>query len=157
MKRMKKSGTIVALGLLGTVLVAGSSLAIEPTDNNSPTGPLLNMLNATFYECGISGNGCGFNTNDEISTSTDNDFYVVACGQSRINSITVTLANAPFNGTGDIDLQVLKPNNAQIGTSTGTGKVETVNTSAANLNAVIVRVFGFNGGKNVYQVGVNCQ
>ncbi|MEY4545555.1 MAG: hypothetical protein RL685_1750 [Pseudomonadota bacterium] len=157
MKRMKKSVVAVASGLVGILLVAGSSLAIEPTDNNSPTGVLLNMLNATFYECGISGNGCGFNTNDAITTSTDNDFYVVACGQSRINTITVTLANAPFSGTGDIDLQVLKPNNTLIGSSTGIGQVETVNTSAANLNAVVVRVFGFNGGKNTYQVGVSCQ
>ncbi|MEY2930198.1 MAG: hypothetical protein RL033_947 [Pseudomonadota bacterium] len=157
MKRIKKSGVAVAMGLVGIMLVAGSSLAIEPTDNNSPTGPLLNMLNATFYECGISGNGCGFNTNDAITTSTDNDFYVVACGQSRINTITVTLVNAPFTGTGDIDLDVLKPNNTTIGTSHGVGQVETVNTSAANLNAVIVRVFGFNGGKNTYQVGVSCQ
>jgi hypothetical protein len=157
MNKTKRSVAAVVVGAVAGLLGAGSSLAIEPTDNTAPLGTLLFIGNATFYECGISGNGCGFNTTDAITTNTDTDYYVVACGQSRVNSVTVTLANSPFNGTGDVDMQVLKPNNTSIGSSTGIGQVETVNTSSANLNAVVVRVFGHNGGKNTYQVGVSCQ
>jgi hypothetical protein len=157
MKTSKKSTMAALSGLAGIVLLAGSSFAIEPVDNNPPIGSLNFKGNATFYECGIAGNGCAFGTSDSISTATDNDYIVLSCGQSKVTQVSVTLQTSPFIGAKDLDIDVLKPNNVTIGTSHGVGQVETVNTSAANLSAVVLRVFGFNGGQNTYEVVFSCQ
>ncbi|MEY2931863.1 MAG: hypothetical protein RL033_2612 [Pseudomonadota bacterium] len=157
MKKTNKSIVAALSGLAGMVLIAGSSFAIEPTDNNPPIGSLLFRGNATYYECGIAGNGCSFGTGDTISSTTDNDYILASCGQSKVNEVKITLQTSPFIGAKDLDIDVLKPNNVTIGTSHGVGQVESVNTSAANLSAVVLRVFGFNGGQNTYEVTVTCQ
>ena len=156
MNRIKKSTVAMVSGVSALVLLAGASFAIEPIDNPKPTGSLNFIGNVTMYECGVSP-GCGFGTGDRISTSTDVDHIVVTCGNSKVTAVGITIQAAPFNGAGDLDIDVLRPNDPLIGASHGAGQTESVNTSAANLNTVVLRVFGFQGATNTYQVNVSCQ
>jgi hypothetical protein len=155
MKKSKKSAVALASGLVGMVLIAGSSFAIEPVDNTSPTGSLNFAGNATVYECGVSP-GCAFSTSDRISTATDQDFIVVTCGNTKVTQVGITIQNSPFIGAGDLDIDVLRPTGALVGSSHGVVQHESVNTTGANTNSLVLRVFGFNGGQNNYQVDFSC-
>jgi hypothetical protein len=155
MKTWKKTAVSLAVTLSGGLLIAQPLFAIEPTDNNPPWGSLLFAGDAKVLECGVSP-GCGFGTSETITVG-DVDHFMLVCGQGKLTQVKVTLQASPYSGNGDLDIEVRKPNFALIGTSALTTQVETVNTSTANLSAVVLKVFPYTtSGANTYEVSFSC-
>jgi len=153
MKTWKKLAFSLGVALAGLGVAEQATFAFEPVDNNSPIASLEINLNATVLECGVNP-GCQF-PSDSIATSTDNDYFMVVCGSGRVTSISITMPSA---GPGhDLDIKVYKANNPNfIGISQGVGTTETVSTTAFNLNAYVLQVYGFGGSTNTYAVTANC-
>ena len=150
---LSKKSVIISVFVCACLAVAQLSFATEPVDNNKPTGVLLWYGAAYVLECGASGNGCGF-AQESIGSNTDKDYFMVVCGQSKVQNVGITMVGG--SGFNDLDIKVYKPNNDYIGGSAGTGTTESVYTGGANLNAVVLEVYGYNGSMTSYTPNVTC-
>jgi hypothetical protein len=95
-------------------------------------------------------------SNEEVSPTGDVDYFAVQCGASNIKEIKIVMNDQGW-GPKDLDIEVRKPNyQSVVGTSAGTGLTETVYTGAANMNSLVLKVFGYNGATNTYSITVTC-
>ncbi len=146
-------GVAALAGMVGLVQTAS---AVEPADNNAPWGTLMFGTEAYVYGCGFPNGGCQVASGEEISASTDVDYFAVQCGAANIKQIQITMVGSG-SGSKDLDIEVRKPNyQSVVGTSTGTGLTETVNTTAANMNSLVLKVYGYKGATNTYSILVTC-
>ena len=156
MKAWTKSVVSIVTALASIVVAEQSSLAVEPTDNNAPWASMMWGGPAYVYECGFPNGGCQVASNETIESSSDVDYFAVQCGSSNIKQVSITMGS-PSYGSGDLDIEVRKPNwSTVVGTSTGTGVTETVNTTSANMNSLVLKVYGYNGAMNTYSILVTC-
>jgi hypothetical protein len=151
-----KTGLSFAAALTSIVGLTQSASAVEPTDNNAPWSTMMWGGEAYIYQCGFANGGCQVASNEEVSANGDVDYFAVQCGSSNIKQVQITMANQGW-GSKDLDIEVRKPNYQYVvGTSTGTGLTETVNTGAANMNSLVLKVYGYNGASNTYSILVTC-
>ena len=152
---MRNTGKKFTMGLL--VALSGLALGSREARAADPGGTFPGSTGTSYfgdtyiYECSTL--GCTtINTFQSISPSGDVDYIIAACGYGKVTSIKLWIAP----GGGDLDLGVYKFSQALIGTSAGVGSTELVNTSAANLGAVVVKVYGFSGATGSYGLTVSC-
>ncbi len=142
---------------MGTLLLAAVASAAEPVDNNYPwMGPLPNgtltqLETVTGYN-GVQSVGAS-GPAYAITTSTDADYYLGMCGgQTNVKKWRISFTHA----NGDLDIRVYRPDGLLLGTSAGVGNEEIVDVAAANEDAVVMKVYGFNGAKNTYGIQLFC-
>src|SRR4051812_10757325 len=153
--QMRNTGKKFAIGLLvalsGLAIGSGEAQAADPGDTFPGSTGTSYFGDTYIYEC--SANGCTtIPTFQSISPSGDVDYIIAACGFGKVTSVQMSIAP----GGGDLDLGVYRFSEALIGSSAGVGSTETVNTSAANLGTVVVKVYGFNGATGSYGLTVSC-
>jgi hypothetical protein len=153
--QMRNTGKKFTIGLFvalsGLAIGSREAQASDPGDIFPGSTGTSYFGDTYIYEC--SANGCTtINTFQGISPSGDVDYIIAACGYGKVTSVQMFIAP----GGGDLDLAVYKFSQTLIGSSTGVGSTETVNTSAANLGAVIVKVYGYNGATGSYGLTVSC-
>jgi len=156
MKTTLKSVISVLVALAAVVGGERVSFANEPTNNTFPGGSSIWNGTAYVFEC--PGSSCGWGGGYfggyllEISSTTDVDYFLLVCGgNTTVSSVWMNIST-----TADLDLAVYKPNTALIGSSTGTTNTETVNSSGAKMNAVVAKIYGYNGAKSGYQINFAC-
>ena len=131
----------------------------EPTNNNYPwsngsvgfwgTMAVLvsaNHLSATFAL-------------DDISSSTDVDYFMAVstppCGANgKLGRINIG-ATSSSKGA-DLDLQVFTPGGIYVGGSYSPTINESVDVSAQQANALVAKVYGFNGATDSYYIELTC-
>jgi len=152
MKTLQKLIMVGLVTLVGTVAGARSSLAFESADNTFPGSTNTAWAGiASTYVC--SAGGCAWSTNtDAISPSGDIDYQMIVCGNGVITQIQIWFTAS----AGDLDIQVYRPNQAFVGSSTGVTGTETVDTSTANANALVLKVYGYAGATNTYGIDIYC-
>lgn len=156
----KKLGAICATALALALTFPTTVHATEPLDNTAPWAtaipPAANNNVTTYISNGQPAWGGG--PTREISTSTDVDYAVIACGKKAgslgiIQDVRVGYTHA----AGDIDITVYRPYGEVISSSTGVSGFEKVDVSALNLNAIVLKVYGYAGGTGTYSITLLCK
>jgi hypothetical protein len=96
---------------------------------------------------------------DDISSSTDVDYFMAVsqppCGANgklgRINIGATTISKGA-----DLDLQIYTPNGTYVGGSYSTTINESVDVSAQQANALVAKVYGYNGATDSYYIQLTC-
>jgi hypothetical protein len=86
--------------------------------------------------------------------SDDTDYYFAVCGGTTVKSVMIS-----FNGGSaphDLDLEIYRPDGTYFSGSYGTTTYETVNVSALNMNAVVLKAYGYSGSTGAYIVAITC-
>jgi len=146
-----KSVVFCIAALTCTVVGERSSSALEPNDNSYPWEVNLAWYgNATNYVC--NNLECWWYSMESISPSGDVDYLTLICGKGLITQARINFTGA----SGDLDMQVYKLDGTFLGGSYGTGNDEIVNTSSAARNALMMKVYGYNGATNTYTIIFDC-
>jgi hypothetical protein len=107
---------------------------------------------------GNSGGAVSF-AHDDISTSSDVDYFMAVstapCGTNgRLSRIRI---GGTASSTGaDLDLQVFTPNGTFVGGSYSGTINESVDVSAQQANALVAKVYGYNGAIDSYFIELTC-
>jgi hypothetical protein len=142
--------------LIGCTAAFASLLALESTsfaweDDNfdwSSQGQSFGLVSAYMSNFAWA----NFGNPDEVWPTGDVDYHIVTCGQAgkKISDLRVTFSHA----SGDIDIAAYTLNGTYIGGSAGTTDTEVIATT--NRNAIQLRVFGWSGATNTYNVFFQC-
>lgn len=147
--------------LSGALLASSVATASEPLNNNPPWV----YGTSSYHEdmsvfISLDAPAAGWNGFEEIVPSGDVDYFIVGCGRPYNQGGNGSIASIVISFThslGDIDIVSYKLDGDTLKTSAGVGNSETVNLSTYNLNAVVLKVYGYNGAQNSYNVTLNCQ
>jgi hypothetical protein len=159
-----KKLTFIGATVLALALGHGTARAIEPEDNTAPWSPGASNLrtnSVTLYNAsgGLTSWGATPSTDRQIQSVGDIDYAVMTCGRGTgspagtIKSIDIGFTHA----AGDLDMFVYDPMGTVLGSSQGVSNTESVTVSALNLNAVVLKVYGYAGATNSYSVTLRCQ
>jgi hypothetical protein len=96
---------------------------------------------------------------DDISSSTDIDYFMAVstppCGANgKLGKIQI--GGTPMSKGADLDLQVFTPNGTYVGGSYSSTINESVDVSAQQANALVAKVYGFNGATDSYYIELTC-
>jgi hypothetical protein len=129
---------------------AQPSFAVEP-DDTAPFDKSGRWFGTTStYLSGLTGASFWY---EYISSSTDVDYHVVACGARKL----MTKVDIQFtHSKGDLDLEVYTVDGTQVAKSEGVTDAEEVWTNGMNIGSVVLRVYGYRGATNGYYIGVAC-
>jgi hypothetical protein len=143
------------------VFASGAVAASEPINNNYPwmygTNGVWNGDMSVYAS--LDSPSSIWNFYEDISPTGDVDYHVMSCGRPY-NGGNGTVASVRVDFThslGDIDIYVYNTKGTVLGTSQGVGNYEEVNVSSQNLSTVILKVYGYAGAVNNYQLMLNCQ
>jgi hypothetical protein len=131
--------------------VAPTGFALEPQDNEAPWKWKMNMGDVTLYSA--PGVGMTWSTGElHILSSSDVDHMVLACAGRPVTRAGVYFTHAD----GDIDIYVYDLGGNYLGSSQGVANEEFVDVRAFGKQAVVLKVYGYAGATNYYQVRVEC-
>jgi len=142
----------ICAGLLtaATLAAAPASWATEPGNDYEPWHWRGYNGETTIYS--PPPGGLTYNSYEAITSTTDVDNIIIACGTGKVQSVSIS-----FTGSaGDLDMGVYDLSGNYLGSSTGTGNTELVNVNAANKQAVVMKVYGYNGAQNPYNMSIVC-
>jgi hypothetical protein len=156
------------LGILGAATFAlvlarpTPSFAGEPGNNTPPWGTISNTsFGGTADVFTTTATSMDFGGDYAITSSTDVDYYIVACGGYQTGNSLGTVKEIKLGFThakGDLDMRVYSTDGTMLGGSYGFTDTETYNVAAQKRGAVIIKVYGFNGALNPkYNVILACQ
>jgi hypothetical protein len=128
---------------------APASWAAEPANNFAPWSWIGSNGDTTVYS--PPPGGLTYNGYEAISSSTDVDHLIVVCGTGKVQSVSIN-----FNSNKDLDMVVYDLSGNWLGSSTGTGDTESVGLSAVSKQAVVMKVYGYNGAQNPYNISIVC-
>jgi hypothetical protein len=157
----KKLGALCATALALALAFPMTAHATEPLDNTAPWAtsipPAANNNVTTYISNGSPGWGGG--STREISTSTDVDYAVIACGKAagKLGYIQDVRVGYTHSAGHDIDISVYRPYGEIIASSTGVTGFEKVDVTALNLNSIVLKVYGFSGGTGMYSITMVCR
>jgi hypothetical protein len=153
---------------LGSVFAAVCSIGVvtpchaegaEPTNNNYSWSQGTTAFWGTMAILMTANHLSATYSFDDISSSTDVDYFMAVsqppCGANgklgriRIGATTISKG-------ADLDLQVFTPNGTYVGGSYSSTINESVDVSAQQLNALVVKVYGYNGATDSYYVELSC-
>jgi len=133
------------------IAAAPASWAAEPANDAAPWTWRWYNGETTIYSAPPG--GINYNSYEAISSSTDVDHIILACGTGKVQSITINFAMSSGH---DLDMAVYDLSGNFIGSSTGVTNSETVNVSAANKQAIVMKVYGWQGSTNPYDMVIVC-
>lgn len=154
-----------ALGVVALALTLGApsrARAAEPANNTPPWNPGSALYHGDVSVYTVAASGAEFGNVEAITTTTDVDYSLVACGgfTDGANNLVTTLKSIEVRlaaGAGDLDIAVYTTDGKLLGSSTGTGTVEVVDVSARKRGAVVLKVYGYAGARGTYTVTERCQ
>jgi hypothetical protein len=132
-----------------------SGFALEPANNQAPwriTGNDANSgrFDTTVYYSQIGGAGW---QSENIASSSDVDYLFFVCpGTLKVREVAISFTHSK----GDLDVEAYDVAGRLLGTSTGTTNSESVGVSAFGLNAVVLKVYGYNGATGAYAPSLGC-
>lgn len=135
--------------MAAVLAVAPSTWAMEPENNSAPWTWHVLKGDATIYSPSTSASYFGY---EQISGASDVDYIVATCGNTNIKWVSIDFTHA----TGDIDMIVHDLAGNSLGSSTGITNTERVELAAFGKQAVALRVYGYNGAQNSYNISVFC-
>jgi hypothetical protein len=148
------------LGFLATltcfVVGQGSASAIEPVDEAAPLySPYYH--NATVYVASHTTSSWSPNSDQQISTDTDNDYITAVCAVGYVKKVRIEFDHA----AGDLDMKVYHWVGTYLGVSQGYENWEEFDTSVLpadqrERSLIVMRVYGFDKARNSYKVIINC-
>ncbi len=157
MRKVLRSAASVLFALAAVVAGEQAAFANEPTNNTFPGSSSDTWYGTPYvFECGSG--GCSFGSGYfggyllEISPTGDVDHFLLVCsGNKTISSVSIDITTAA-----DLDLEVYKPNTGFVGGSYGSTTTETVSTSAAGMNALVAKIYGYSGAQSGYHLTFYC-
>ncbi len=149
MNRMRK---IVALCIAvgGAAAWEGSSQAVEPYDNTNMMTPLTWYGAASTYL--TNGAQTWWGASESISPAGDVDYHMLVCGVGLIRQVKIHFTNA----SGDLDMEVYRPDGTLVGGSYSTADEEVVTIASPNRNALVLKTYGYNNATNTYSIDLYC-
>lgn len=142
----------ICAGLLTAAALAAApaSWAMEPGNNFAPWSWVAYNGDATVYSPPTGGRT--YNGYEAISSTTDVDHLIATCGTGKVQSIGIDFTHA----NGDLDITVYDLSGNVLGSSTGVSNTEVVNLNALSKQAVVMKVYGYNGAQNPYNISITC-
>lgn len=144
--RRLTAGLLLAAALTSTHM----GFALEPQNNTAPWAWPQSRGDATIYNADGLSSGWG-DSFEDINSSSDVDYFLVMCTGRKITSVGIG-----FTQAGDLDIQVFDPAGSLLGSSQGVTSSESVNVSAFNKQAVVLKVYGYLGATGPYGLGIGC-
>lgn len=160
MRHLKKLTCLAALALSA----AGVSAHAEVDDSfpwMSPGGTLASMsVMSREYSGAFGASGGGLT----ISSTTDVDYHVISCGTlfhpglGVVSPGIISSTSIKFmHSKGDLDMVVYGVEGNALGSSQGVSDTETVGLSSLNRQVAVVKVFGYRGAINDYELNIVCK
>jgi hypothetical protein len=142
---------LICAGLVAAAaLSAPASWAMEPGNDFAPWTWRANNGDATLYSAAPGGST--YNGYESISSTSDVDYIITACGTGKVQSVSINFASSP---TVDLDIVVYDLSGNYLGASTGTGSTEFVNLSAISKQVAVMKVYSYQGTAT-YNMSVVC-
>lgn len=141
----------ICAGLLTAAALAAApaSWATEPANDVAPWHWRGYDGETTIYS--PPAGGYTYNSYEAITSSTDVDHIIVTCGTGNVQSASIS-----FNAGSDLDLVVYDMSGNFLGASTGIGSSEYVNLNAVGKQAIVMKVYGFQGAQSPYNISIVC-
>ena len=153
MNKAKRVLLSCTAALMGALLFEGSSSAVEPDDFNfASVGQHFGHISSYI----TPGNHAFFGNPDAIFPANDVDYHLISCGVAgkKITDLKILFGHA----SGDLDMAVYRMDGTFIASATSTTDDEIVTVSNfTNQNTVQLRVYGWAGATNNYNVEIFCQ
>jgi hypothetical protein len=138
------------------VLAIGST-AIAASDDYYPWKYVGGYLGDMMMLSRLRAGSASFSGSTSISSSSDKDYFFLNCGRLYNSQGVVSTAAINFtHAKGDLDIEVYSVEGDMLGASRGISNSESVGISWAGRSTAVLKVYGWAGATNKYQVVITC-
>lgn len=144
--------------LVAILVLAMGSTAIADSDDYYPWKDELGYLKDTLLLSRLRAGSAGFSGYMSISSSSDTDYFFMNCGRLYNSQGVVNKASINFtHANGDLDIEVYSVEGEMLGASRGVTDSEAVSIAWAGRSTAVLKVYGYSGAINGYDVVITCQ
>lgn len=149
------TAVLAPLCAFGAILSPRTALAWEegePINNNNPAGSNFSRPVSVYH--GAPSLIVEWGTFQRIAVDGDVDYHLMSCG----GGLPIEYVEMYPTRDGDLDIAVYRLDGSLLGTSTRAVGNEHVNLTSANVQFVVMKVYGFAGAVNfdTYGIGLSC-